>query len=95
VSAEGHVYTWGKAERGQLGIGDTEESSYPPSRVHFKGEDDSSSLQFKNVSAGFGHTAAITTEGDVYIWGKGMSDKPKEGRFGEFLMWVSWLMVLF
>lgn len=86
LSSEGSVYTWGKAGRGQLGIGEMEESSYPPSMVKFKATSDpdpsSPLLQMKKVSAGFGHTAAISTDGDVYVWGKGMSDKPKEGRFG-------------
>jgi alpha-tubulin suppressor-like RCC1 family protein len=67
------VFTWGKGNRGQLGNGDTDSLS-SPTRVKFGRE-------FKDmvvsVCAGFNHTAALTANGSVYLWGKGMSERIK------------------
>lgn len=35
------------------------------------------------VSAGFNHTAAVTSDGAVYVWGKGMSETLKRGSSGQ------------
>lgn len=63
------VFTWGKATRGQLGVSndDVEHFSAPQ---YVKGI-----VGFvTGVSAGFNHSAAVTAEGTVYLWGKGMSN---------------------
>ena len=48
------------------------------------------SLKCLKISAGFNHSAAITEDGAVYVWGKGMSDRLKDSgqpnHIGEFLM---------
>ena len=63
------VFTWGKAGRGQLGITLIEPSfhSTPQLVVGINGV-------VTGVSAGFNHSACVTADGLVYIWGKGMSD---------------------
>jgi alpha-tubulin suppressor-like RCC1 family protein len=78
----GLVYTWGKGKRGQLGNGKTDEFSSAPVRVKgLEGID--------TVSTGFNHTAALCSNGTVYIWGKHMSTTKKEsiGTVVVVLLW--------
>jgi alpha-tubulin suppressor-like RCC1 family protein len=71
VSEKGsEVYCWGKGNRGQLGNVSFEGSTVPVLVRNIKG-------LVVSVSAGFNHSAALTNDGDVYVWGKGMSDKLK------------------
>ena len=37
-----------------------------------------SHLKATHISAGFAHSAAISTDGDVYVWGRGMSEAQKD-----------------
>ncbi|KAF0682697.1 Aste57867_25215 [Aphanomyces stellatus] len=76
VPEQGHVYTWGRRDNGQLGLGrkwlhleiETDgASSFTPTRID--------PAQFGNekvvqVSAGAFHTAAVTETGAVFTWGK-------------------------
>ena len=59
--ASGAVYTWGYNGDGQLGLGDYYDRSWP---VVVSGISDSIS-----VSAGFSHSAAITSSHICYLWG--------------------------
>lgn len=71
VSEKGtEVYCWGKGNRGQLGNASFEGSTVPILVRNING-------LVVSVSAGFNHSAALTSEGHVYVWGKGMSDKLK------------------
>lgn len=79
LSIEGDVYTWGKAARGQIGvIGEPKNlpPSLPPSKVSLSGK--GSTMKAIQVSAGFTHSAALSVDGAIYVWGKGMSDKYKD-----------------
>ncbi|MGI6524743.1 MAG: hypothetical protein ACOX2O_05540 [Bdellovibrionota bacterium] len=70
VTTGGELYCWGSNLYGQLGIG-SKGSGGRPTRV-LKGEQGSSGLYLEDisqVSAGYGHTCAITTGGEVYCWG--------------------------
>ena len=68
VSKKGHeVYTWGKGNRGQLGLPDGDTFVSPQKVPKLKGITTA-------VSAGFNHTAVLMNEGEVFVWGKGMSD---------------------
>ncbi|KAG7401616.1 hypothetical protein PHYBOEH_000148 [Phytophthora boehmeriae] len=70
----GRVYVWGRGDSGQLGIGSTwlqdtdDDSLLGVSRPHlvegFNGE------KVVQVACGAFHSAAVTDEGHVYIWGK-------------------------
>jgi alpha-tubulin suppressor-like RCC1 family protein len=63
------VFAWGKAARGQLGnIGSDKVSFGIPQVVR------GISGIVSGVSAGLNHSAAVTVDGAVYLWGKGMSD---------------------
>lgn len=66
-----HVYSWGRGEDGQLGLGDTNDQHEP---VFVD------SLKDKNISqiaCGSGHTVVLTRAGKVYTWGRG-----DDGRLG-------------
>jgi len=63
ISAAQETYCWGTNANGQLGIGsaDTGQHALP---LIIKGQ-----LQFKEMSAGYTHTCAITHDGKAYCWG--------------------------
>jgi alpha-tubulin suppressor-like RCC1 family protein len=80
LTAEGDVFTWGKGNRGQLGLGKAEDSSSLPKKVIINDmtvQGRIKTLKAKQVSAGFAYTAAITENDEVYIWGKFMSTTEK------------------
>lgn len=64
------VFAWGKAARGQLGIIGSDQVSFATPQI-VRGI----SGIVIGVSAGLNHSAAVTADGDVYLWGKGMSDE--------------------
>lgn len=75
----GAAYCWGDDEYGQLGATPTRtcaavEDIVPcePSPVKV-----AASSAFRSISAGTWHTCAVTTDGDVYCWGRGT-----EGQLG-------------
>lgn len=77
-----NVFTWGKALRGQLGISiKTEERFAVPQLVG--GLDG----MVVGVSAGLNHSAAVTSFGAVYLWGKGMSEvENTENKRGKYIL---------
>jgi alpha-tubulin suppressor-like RCC1 family protein len=77
-----NVFTWGKAVRGQLGIPVSIEERF--STPQYVGGIEGIIV---GVSAGLNHSAAVTSSGAVYLWGKGMSEiENTENKRGEFLM---------
>lgn len=65
IDIHGKVYTWGSGWQGKLGLGTTENQD-TPQRVL--------ALQFLNISAvscGACHTLFVTSDGDVYVCGRG------------------------
>ena len=66
------VLCWGKAVSGQCGVNNHEQEffSTPQLVTGMVG-------LAKVVTAGFNHSAVLTADGVVYIWGKGMSDIAK------------------
>lgn len=73
LTADGQVYTFGCNDDGALGRETNEEmSEYDPGKVEL-------SDKIVQVSAGDSHTAALTEEGEVYIWG---SFRDGNGPFG-------------
>jgi RCC1 and BTB domain-containing protein len=63
---DGHMYTFGKGEDGQLGHGGDTDNTFSPSLVQ--------ALEGKHITqvqCGFGtHTMALTSSGYVFTWGK-------------------------
>ncbi|NBI28384.1 RCC1 domain-containing protein [Chengkuizengella marina] len=64
LTSKGKVYTWGWNSYGQLGDG-TAINKNEPVEVNFD-----AGVTIKQVSAGVAHTAAISSDGTLYIWGK-------------------------
>lgn len=62
VTSSGELYTWGTNSNGQLGIGSTVSRS-SPGTVAGGGND------WAKVSAGYGMSAAIKTDGTLWTWG--------------------------
>jgi alpha-tubulin suppressor-like RCC1 family protein len=80
LTNEGYIYTWGKANRGQLGRGYIDEMFALSGRVVLKDSNAvESPLVASHVCCGFSHSAAIGMDGAIYIWGKGFSTIPKVG----------------
>jgi len=76
LDSEGAVWTWGKAQQGQLGHG------FPPdgAPVMVPRQVGDSVLTgageipaFSAVECGFNSTYALTAEGEVWVWGQGAS----------------------
>jgi alpha-tubulin suppressor-like RCC1 family protein len=64
IKTDGTLWTWGFGSEGKLGTNDTTIRSTPVTT--FAGGTD-----WKQVSAGDGHTAAIKTDGTLWTWGNG------------------------
>eukprot|EP00591_Stephanopyxis_turris_P011504 CAMPEP_0195529978 /NCGR_PEP_ID=MMETSP0794_2-20130614/32665_1 /TAXON_ID=515487 /ORGANISM="Stephanopyxis turris, Strain CCMP 815" /LENGTH=223 /DNA_ID=CAMNT_0040661369 /DNA_START=153 /DNA_END=821 /DNA_ORIENTATION=+ len=65
------VFSWGRGEDGQLGIGDTSDQDSPTYVDALRG------VGVAQITCGSGHTVVLTTEGEVYTWGRG-----DDGRLG-------------
>lgn len=63
------IYTWGRGEDGQLGLGDTNDQQEPV-LVDLPGT-------VKQISCGSGHTVILDRKGQVFTWGRG-----DDGRLG-------------
>lgn len=74
--SEGHdtglaVFSWGRGEDGQLGLGDTSDQDEPTYVDALRG------VGVRKIACGSGHTVVLSTEGEVYTWGRG-----DDGRLG-------------
>lgn len=65
------VFTWGRGEDGQLGIGDTQDLHEPTFVDALRG------IGVRQIACGSGHTVVLTIDGSVYTWGRG-----DDGRLG-------------
>jgi alpha-tubulin suppressor-like RCC1 family protein len=70
IKTDGTLWTWGSGLNGRLGTNDTTTRSTPVTT--FAGGNN-----WKQVSSGVDHTAAIKTDGTLWIWGAG-----SDGRLG-------------
>jgi len=66
IKTDGSLWTWGRNAEGQLGTNDANTRSTPVTT--FAGGNN-----WKQVSCGFRHTAAIKTDGSLWTWGRGTS----------------------
>mmetsp|Transcript_50461 Transcript_50461/g.57129 ORF Transcript_50461/g.57129 Transcript_50461/m.57129 type:complete len:537 (-) Transcript_50461:31-1641(-) len=79
LSKAGQVYSWGKANRGQLGR--TVDADQDPWARSIKINDDN--LRVVEIGAGFHHGALLTDDGKVFIWGKSMSRSDNDNAFDD------------
>jgi alpha-tubulin suppressor-like RCC1 family protein len=66
IKTDGTLWIWGRNNQGQLGIVDTTGRTTPVTT--FAG-----GTNWKQVSCGLGHFAAIKTDGTLWIWGQNFS----------------------
>jgi alpha-tubulin suppressor-like RCC1 family protein len=66
IKTDGTLWLWGQNNRGQLGDNSIINRSSPVQTV-------SGGATWKQVSAGYSHTAAIKTDGTLWIWGGNLS----------------------
>ena len=82
-----HIYTWGRADGGHLGITDTIPDSgdfrNQMQKVQFDAEDPDEDLNFKSIAAGEHSCFAVTRTGKLYSWGFGVSGQLGQGRFAD------------
>jgi alpha-tubulin suppressor-like RCC1 family protein len=69
VTTSGAAYCWGLGFFGRLGS-NTTGSSVP---ITVAAPSGGNALNFSNVMAGFDHTCGVTTTGDAYCWGAGLT----------------------
>mmetsp|Transcript_14285 Transcript_14285/g.39698 ORF Transcript_14285/g.39698 Transcript_14285/m.39698 type:complete len:660 (+) Transcript_14285:305-2284(+) len=65
------VFSWGRGEDGQLGLGDASDQDEPTFVDALRG------VGVAQIAAGSGHTVVLTTDGEVFTWGRG-----DDGRLG-------------
>ena len=68
LTSEGRLFTWGRNDNGQLGDGTTVSKSTPTeitSRISLATED-----KIIQVSLGYSHSAALTSNGRLFTWGR-------------------------
>ena len=65
ITEDGDIFTWGEARQGALGTGKHRDVRCP-TKVVIEGQPD---IQFKQCAAGYGHSAAISAEGRLFVWG--------------------------
>ncbi len=73
IASGGPAYCWGSNKLGQLGIGASDDQAHT-APVPVTG-----GLTFDRLSAGGGHTCAITPQSTVYCWGAGGSGQLGNG----------------
>jgi alpha-tubulin suppressor-like RCC1 family protein len=84
LTAKGKVASWGRNMSGQLGHGDSYMDMYSmedlPRPIDLIDDDNSNPTQviFKQITAGSGRSAALTQQGEVYLWGARLSHKPQK-----------------
>ncbi|XP_017887257.1 E3 ubiquitin-protein ligase HERC2 [Ceratina calcarata] len=65
LTQDGKVFSWGEGEDGKLGHGNTMSLDKPRLIEAFK------SKRIRDIGCGSGHSAAITSSGELYTWGLG------------------------
>lgn len=68
LTREGGLYAWGHNKSGQLGLGHVKDEKLPKLVEPFKGTEGVPHL--KAIGCGPNSSCAITTKGEIYIWGE-------------------------
>lgn len=67
LTESGEVYSWGNGEGGLLGHGELDVEAVPKMIVEFQKKN----IKVSKVCCGGLHTLAISTEGELFTWGRG------------------------
>lgn len=67
LSADGMVFTWGRGDDGQLGLGNRKSADKP----HAVASLTERKVVVREVACGRVHSVAVSSDGDVYSWGCG------------------------
>ena len=62
VNTKNELYAWGRNYYGQFGDGTSQNNKYSPTRI-------GTASDWKSVSAGWVHSLAVNTKGELYAWG--------------------------
>ena len=65
LSSDGDVFSWGEGDDGKLGHDNKNSCDRPRVIEALRGKD------IEDISCGGAHSAAITSSGELYTWGKG------------------------
>ncbi|OTF70701.1 hypothetical protein BLA29_010936, partial [Euroglyphus maynei] len=68
LTNNGHLYSFGWSLHGQLGHGISIDDQYEPRLIRYF--IDTVKVSIADVAAGYAHTAALTTTGDLYMFGQ-------------------------
>jgi alpha-tubulin suppressor-like RCC1 family protein len=71
IATDGRVFTWGRNETGQLGLGDVDNRSAPTEVKALAG------IKVVDGACGKSHTVVVTADGNAYAWGSN-----KHGQLG-------------
>ena len=77
ITSKGRVFTWGYNPNGQLGDETTTER-YIPTEITSNFNLNAGEIVIE-ITAGYGHTAAITSEGRVFTWGNNIYGQLGDG----------------
>ena len=77
IMKEGDLYLWGDNKYGQLGNKRDAADLCRPDPINIM-------FNVKAVSLGMYHSAAITEEGDLYLWGRNSSGQLGYGRYSDY-----------
>ena len=66
---DGNAYAWGDARWGQIGNGGSYGSYNKPVKVSKPADVDASTFSYTQISAGYVHSLALGSNGEVYAWG--------------------------
>eukprot|EP01084_Bolivina_argentea_P146667 256739_1 len=78
VSENGMVYSFGRGREGQLGHGNTTKQTTPKVIQYFEQKN----IKIVSCKCGSSHSAAISTKGELFMWGKG-----NDGELGDEISW--------
>ena len=68
ITSDKHLYGWGEAKMGQLGLGKMREVR-TPMRIMITDKASNQEHGVVDCSAGFGHSSCITESGELFTWG--------------------------
>jgi len=81
VTGDGRLFTWGSGKNGRLGLDSDAKQTAPTQVGGLLAELRRQGIRVKSVSCGYDHSACITQDGRVVIWGRGSRGQLGLGRW--------------